>query len=182
MQQISQLGDLAKGLRTPREFDLKAIGIWLQNFHRIGKTDSWRAQTKSCAHQDPEERSSDPTREWARLACECPGVSGGGMGWQWLPWGHRHWIQQSLHKSFWRRSPLLPLPYHREGTQPHLLTENWIKDLLSMAPNGPDSPTASLSHQEGSTSLLSLSIRGKTEWKPQLQKTNQPDYLHYSLV
>ena len=133
MQQISQLGDLAKGLRTPREFDLKAIGIWLQNFHRIGKTDSWRAQTKSCAHQDPEERSSDPTREWARLACECPGVSGGGMGWQWLPWGHRHWIQQSLHKSFWRRSPLLPLPYHREGTQPHLLTENWIKDLLSMA-------------------------------------------------
>ena len=27
------------------------------------ETDSWRAQTKSCAHQDPEERRSDPTRD-----------------------------------------------------------------------------------------------------------------------
>ena len=27
------------------------------------ETDSWRAQTKLCAHQDPEERSSDPTRD-----------------------------------------------------------------------------------------------------------------------
>ena len=34
-----------------------------------------RAQTKPCAHQDPEERSSDVIRDWARLACEGPGVS-----------------------------------------------------------------------------------------------------------
>ena len=27
-----------------------------------GKTDSWRAQTK-CVHQDPGERSSDPTKD-----------------------------------------------------------------------------------------------------------------------
>ena len=27
------------------------------------ETDSWRAQTESCVHQDPEERSSDPTRD-----------------------------------------------------------------------------------------------------------------------
>ena len=46
------------------------------------------------------------------------------------------------HKSFRRRSPLLlsplplplPLPNYREGTQPDQSTENWIKDLLSMAP------------------------------------------------
>ena len=31
-------------------------------FHRTGETDSWRAQTKPCVHQDPGERSSDPTR------------------------------------------------------------------------------------------------------------------------
>ena len=31
----------------------------------------------------PGERSRDTTRDWARLACECPGVSGGGMGWHW---------------------------------------------------------------------------------------------------
>ena len=52
-------------------------------FHRTGETDSWRAQTKPCVHQDPGERSSDPTRHWARLAYECPGVSSRGVGWQW---------------------------------------------------------------------------------------------------
>ena len=45
-----------------------------------------------------------------------------------------------------------------------------------------DAPTDSPSHQEVSTSLLSLFIRGKTEWKPKLQKTNQTDHLYYSLV
>ena len=33
-----------------------------QSLHRTGETDSWRAQTEPCAHQDPGERSSDPTR------------------------------------------------------------------------------------------------------------------------
>ena len=37
---------------------------------------------KPCAHQDSGERSSDPKNE-ARLACEHPGVSGGGVGQQW---------------------------------------------------------------------------------------------------
>ena len=31
--------------------------------HRTRETDSWRAQTKSCVHQDPEERSSYPRRD-----------------------------------------------------------------------------------------------------------------------
>ena len=31
-------------------------------------------------HQDPEERHSDPKRDWPRLARECPGVSGRGVG------------------------------------------------------------------------------------------------------
>ena len=40
-----------------------------------------------------------------------------------------------------------PPPNNREGTQPHPSTENWIKDLLSMAPpirKRPSSPQASL--------------------------------------
>ena len=37
----------------------------------------------------------------------------------------------------------------------------------------PDSPRASPSHPEASKSLLSLSVRKQTEWKLQLQKTNQ---------
>ena len=46
----------------------------------------------------------------------------------------------------------------------------------------PDSPTVSPSHQEASRSLffshrslLSLFVRGQTEWKAQSQKTNQTD-------
>ena len=49
----------------------------------IPARDVQRAQTKPCEHQDPGERSSDPTRDCPRLAHECPGVSGGGVGQQW---------------------------------------------------------------------------------------------------
>ena len=48
----------------------------------LGKQ-TWRAQTKPCAHQDPGERSSDPTRNRPRHAHECQGVSSGGVGWWW---------------------------------------------------------------------------------------------------
>ena len=51
---------------------------------------------------------------------------------------------------------------HREGTQPHPSTENWIKDLRSMAPPiriRPSFPSVSLSYQEASISLLPFSIR-----------------------
>ena len=42
----------------------EASGIWLQNFHRTWETDSRRAQTNPCAHQEPGERSSVPRRGW----------------------------------------------------------------------------------------------------------------------
>ena len=38
------------------------------------------AQTKSCIHQHPEERSCDTTKDWIRIACYCQRVSCGGMG------------------------------------------------------------------------------------------------------
>ena len=63
--------------------DWEHPGNWLQNLHKSGETDYWRAQTKPFAHQDSGERSSDHTRDWSRLACECPGVFSGGAGWQW---------------------------------------------------------------------------------------------------
>ena len=43
-------------------------------------------------------------------------------------------------------------------------------------------PSVSLSHQEAFISLLTFSIRGQTEWKPQSQKANQADYMDHSLV
>ena len=46
----------------------------------------------------------------------------------------------------------------------------------------PVSLSVSLSHQEASISLLSFSIRGQIDWKPQSQKTNQSDHMNHSLV
>ena len=43
------------------------------------KIDSWRAQKIPCMHEDLGARGSDP-QVTDRLACECPGVSGGSMG------------------------------------------------------------------------------------------------------
>ena len=115
--------------------------IWLQNFHWTGETDSWRAQTKPCAHQDLEKRSSVPTRDWAGLACACPGVSWGGMGQKWLATG-------SVALSTTVRALILlkevtittitptivwPQANHQGGNIAGPLTENWIKDLLSLA-------------------------------------------------
>ena len=85
-------------------------------------------------------------------------------------WGH--WVQQCLHGTFWRRSPLFSLPppefglrsNNREGAQTFPSIENWIKGLLSMAPpirTWPSYPSVSLSHQVASISLFSFSIRGR---------------------
>jgi len=106
-------------------------------------------------------------------------------------WGH--WMWQCVHGTFWRRSPLpslLPPQFglrsnNREGTQPCSSTENWIKDLLSMAPPIRTRPSFPHSHclpSEASLSLLPLPVRGQTEWKPQSQKTNQTDHMDHSLV
>ena len=46
----------------------------------------------------------------------------------------------------------------------------------------PGSPTVSLTHQEVSISLLTFSIRGQTDWKPQSQKTNQTDHMDHSYI
>ena len=52
--------------------------------------DSWRAP-QNFAHQDPGERTSDPTGDCPRLACGCPGVSGEGVGRWWSPAGLGAW-------------------------------------------------------------------------------------------
>ena len=57
--------------------------IELPVFTQACEIDSWRAK-QNLVHQDPEERSSDPTGDCPGLVCGCPGVSGGGVG-QWWP-------------------------------------------------------------------------------------------------
>ena len=154
---------------------LKTSGISLQNFHRTGKTDSWRPQTKHCVHQDSGEKSSDTTRDLPVSVWESPEAPWVDSG---LLWGQGQWVQQSWHKSFWRRSPLPPLPYHslvsgqttgkeHSPTPQQKIGLNIYWAWPHPSEQDPDSPTASSSQQEASTSLLSLSIRGQTEWKPQ---------------
>ena len=79
-----------------------------------------------------------------------------------------------------------PQAKKQEGnTIPHPSTENWIKDLLSIALPIRTIPRFPLSHSLllGSfRSLLSLYIRGQTEWKPQPQKTKQTAHMDHSLV
>ena len=78
-----------------------------------------------------------------------------------------------------------PLVNNREGTQAHPSIENWIKDLLNLAPSIRTRPSFPLSQSLPSGSfhsLLSFSIRGQTEWKPQSQETNQSDHMDHGLV
>ena len=136
--------------------------------------DSWRAQTEHCVHQDPGQRSSDPTRDRPRLAQERPGISSGGVG-QWWPTAGLGALSVAVHPwdllkevtiIFTTSTIVWPQVNSREGTQLHQSTENWIKDLLSMAPPIRTRPSFPLSQSlpSGSfQSLLSFSIRGQTK-------------------
>ena len=46
----------------------------------------------------------------------------------------------------------------------------------------PVSPSVSLSHQATSITLICLSLRRQTEWKPHSQETKQTDHMDHSLV
>ena len=53
-----------------------------RNLHRTGKQ-TLEGHKQNLVHQDPGERSSDPTRDGPRLAGKCPRVSSGGVGQGW---------------------------------------------------------------------------------------------------
>ena len=177
-------GDPAKGLRNPREFDFGGQWDLITVLSQDGETDSWRAQTKPCAHKEPGERSNTPTRD-----CVCPGVSREGMDQQYPALGSGALNTTVLgsaecwHKSFWKRSPLSRTTWKRHSPI-HQQKIGWKIYWAWLHPSeqDPDFPTASPSNQEASTSLFSSSIRGWTEWKPQSQKTNQTYHMDHSLV
>ena len=78
---LRSLGIQPRNWESPGNLTLKVRGIWLQDFLRTGgNRHSWRAQSKSCAHQDPGERNSDPTGYRIRPASECLRVSCRGVG------------------------------------------------------------------------------------------------------
>ena len=133
-------------------------GFWVQQTW-VWQKPSWRTQTEPCVHQDPGERSSDPIRDWSRLACECPGVSSRGVGQWWPTAGLGHWVQQCLHGIFWRRLPLSSLPQHsmasgqitgREHSPAHQQKIGLKIYRAGPRPSeqAPVSPSVSLSQQE----------------------------------
>ena len=102
----------------------------------LGKQTVGRHKQK-CVHQDPEETSSDPTRDLPRLARECPGVSGrGSVVGQWWPAAglgalsiaECAWeLLKEVAIMFITSTIVWPQVNNREGKQPHLPTGNWIK-------------------------------------------------------
>ena len=152
--------------------------------------------TKPCAHQDPGERSNDSTKDWARLACESPGVAGRGVGQQWpsaglgtvtaIVWEPQHAGISPFDGG--RHYPNHSWASGQTTGKEHSLTHQQTRGLKiywawPCSPElGPVLPTASASHQEASSSLLSSSIRGPKEWKPQSQETNQNDHKDHRFV
>ena len=137
----------------------------------------------------PVNKTCDPTRDWLRLARECLGVFSGDMGWQWPAPGlgalqcmeqfeggrhYLHYLHHSLASSQITREHS---PAHQQKIG---LKIYWAWPHPSE--QDPVSPSVNLSHQEVSMSLLSFSIRGQKDWKPQSQKTNQSDHTDHSLV
>ena len=70
--QASKPGDPTKGLRISRESGLEGWQDLITGFPKYwGKQrlQAWRAQTKFCMHQDPEERSGNPTADRNKTTC-----------------------------------------------------------------------------------------------------------------
>ena len=114
------------------------------------------------------------------------------MGWWWPAEGLGSWtvavhawdLLREVTIIFITFTIVWPQVNSREGTQLYLSKENWIKELLSMAPQIRTRRSVPLSQFTPSGSfykLLSFSIRGQTDRKPQSQKTNQFNHMDHSL-
>ena len=108
----------------------------------------------------PKRKEHDPTRDRPRLGCECPGVSNGGVGWWWpaaelgaLSVAVQAWDLLKVTIIFITSTIVWRQVNNREGTQPYPSTENWIKDLLSLAPPIRTRPSFPLSQSLPSGSI-----------------------------
>ena len=136
---------------------------------------------------DPGERSSDPTRDWPRLVCECPGVSSRAVG-RWWPAAGLGALSVAAHPWDFDEVAIIFFTFTKIAGR-ELISSHQQKMGLKIywawprpSEQDPVSPSVSLSHQEASLSLLSFSIRGQTDWKPQSQETNQSHHMDHSLV
>ena len=107
--------------------------------------------------------------------------------------GRGHWVCQCVQGILWGGHHYLHYLHHSLVSDQTTRTEHSPAHQQKLglkiywawprpSEQDPVSLSVSLSHQEASISLLSFSIRGQTEWKPQSQKTNQSDHRDHSLV
>ena len=174
--------------------------ITINPTHRAARTDTrlgnrlLEGTNKSLCVPGPRRKeSSNPTRDWPRLAHEYPGVSGRGMDRQWPASGLGTLCSSAFMGPFEGGHHYLHYLHHHlvsshttgrehSPTQQQKIGLKIYRALPCPSEQHPVSPSISLYHQEVSMSLLSFSIRGQTEWKPQSQKTNQSDHMDHSLI
>ena len=110
---------------------------WTEEAGRLQSIDSWRAQ-QNFVHQDPGEKNSDHTGDLLLGVWESQvkaWVSRGLL----QGWGHGlmavyAWdLLREVTSIFITSTTVCPKVNSREGIGPHTSTENWIKDLQSMA-------------------------------------------------
>ena len=169
------LGIWQRDRESPGNLTLEASGIWLQNFHRTGETDSWKAQTTLSApgprrkEQWPHKRliqtclwvsrslRQRPSRWWSATGLGALSVA-----------AHAWDLLKEVTIIFITSTIVWAQVNNREGTQLHQqkigLKIYWAWPWPSE--QDPVSSQVCRSHQEASISLLSFSITGKTDWKP----------------
>ena len=120
----------------------------LHHGHECGETDSWRAQTKPCAQQDPE-TAQKLSQNCVWVSPEEVWVSSG------LPQGL--WVQQTWvwHKLSRRRSPLTP-PQSRQNLHRTGETDPWRAQMKPCVHQGPGERS---SDPTGEWPRLALSVQ-----------------------
>ena len=102
---------------------------------------SWRAQSEPCAHQDPGKGAVTPQETDQDFPGSVQESPAGGVG-RWWPTAGLRVLSVAVHAwdllkevtiMFITIMIVWPQVNCREGTQLYPSTENWIKDLLSMA-------------------------------------------------
>ena len=153
--------------------------------YRTGKTDSCRAQTKPCVHWPHKRltqtclwvsRSLQQSHGSAVAWCRVGGTEYGSACMGPFEGGHHylHYLHHSLTSGQTTGREHSPAHQQKIGLKIY-----WAWPCPSE--QDPFSLRKS-SHQEASISLVTLSIRGRIEWKPLSQKTSQTDHMDHSLV
>ena len=176
-----------------------STGIWLwrpvgfdyRTYTGLGKqTLGGHKQNLACTRTQG--KGAVTPQETARLACECPGVPGGGMGWKWHAAGSGAlsvavcaWeLLKEVAIIFITSTIVWSQVKQQGGSIAHFqqkigLKIYWAWPPIRTRPSFPHSQ--SLPSGSFHKPLTSIHQR-ETEWKPQSQKNNQTDHMDHSLV